>query len=203
MMKNNKPLSFLICAMCLLSSCADYWEHDFFVVEQEEYVVDNVGETLTIPFKCNTDWYVWNSPYWMVFDQTSGSGDGELQIEVQRNNSSSRIGEANIIAGSMVRTISVSQKTSTSGVLKVVTGSGYTTSQKLYASINITSAHLASEAGVIIGNKTYRLTTISEGENTIEISASNLGIRGYYQAYAKNRYTGEYVYGENEMYKFL
>lgn len=187
-------------ALTVLSSC---WQDCYIDIEQEVatdevvYNVVNTGETITIPIRCNTDWFIWNPPYWIIPEVESGSGDYELSVEVSRNASYERTGELNIIAGTEVKTVTIKQGIATSGRLSVATSSCYASrqTQTLHASIYITSAHLASEAGVIVDGKTYKLnTTLKEGFNDIEVSKIKLG--GTCQAYAKNKYTGMYVYGE-------
>ena len=194
-------------ALTVLSSC---WEDCYIDIEQEVatdevvYNVSNTGETITIPIRCNTDWRIWNPPYWIIPEVESGSGDYNLSVEVSRNASFERTGELNIIAGTEVKTITIKQGIATTGALAVTTSSCYVSrqTQTLKASIYITSAHLASEAGVIVDGQTYRLnSTLKEGFNDIEVSKRNIG--GTCQAYARNKYTREYVYGEILSYRAL
>lgn len=194
-------------ALTVLSSC---WEDCYIDIEQEVatdevvYNVSNTGETITIPIRCNTDWRIWKPPYWIIPSVEYGDGDYDLSVEVSRNTSYERTGEINIIAGTEVKKVTIKQSVATSGALSVTTKSCYVSrqTQTLHASIYITSAHLASEAGVIVDGQTYRLnTTLKEGFNDIEVSKIRLG--GTYQAYARNKNTGEYVYGKILSYRAL
>lgn len=192
-------------ALTILSSC---WKDCYIDIEQEVstdeviYNVDAAGETITIPIRCNTDWFIWNPPYWITPNVESGSGDYELSVAISRNASFTRTGIINIVAGTEVKTVTISQDAATSGKLAVETFSCYVSrqTQTLEASIYITSAHLASEAGVIVDGKTYKLnTTPKEGLNDIKVSSIKIG--GTCQAYAKNKSTGKYVYGEKLSYR--
>lgn len=194
-------------ALTVLSSC---WEDYYIDIEQEVatdeivYNVDAAGGTITIPIRCNTDWFIWNPPYWIIPNVESGTGNHELSVEVSGNTSYARTGTINIVAGTEVKTVTISQDVATSGTLAVKTVSCYVSrqTQTLQASIYITSAHLASEAGVIVDGKTYKLnTTLKNGLNDIEVSKIKVG--GICQAYARNRYTGEYVYGDKLSYSIF
>lgn len=203
------PYKYLLVgfALTVLSSC---WEDYYIDIEQEVatdevvYNVDAAGETITIPIRCNTDWFIWNLPNWIIPDVESGSGNHELSVEISCNTSYARTGFINIVAGTEVKIVTILQDIATSGTLAVETFSCYVSrqTQTLHASIYLTSAHLASEAGVIVDGKTYKLsTTLKNGINDIEVSKIKVG--GICQAYAKNRYTGEYVYGDKVSYSIF
>lgn len=206
------PYKFLLIgfALTVLSSC---WEDYYIDIEQDVatdevvYNVDAAGETISIPIRCNTDWFIWNPPYWIIPDVESGSGNHELSVEISRNTSYARTGVINIVAGTEVKTVTVFQEIATSGKLRVTTGNCYKygagwTNYTLGITFYVTSAHLASEAGVIVNNRTYKLSqSPAEGYNYMEIDGlSSMGGGGSYQAYAKNKNTGKFVYGSTENY---
>lgn len=206
-MKKLYKYLFVGLALTVLSSC---WKDYYIDIEQEvttDEVVYNVaamGENITIPIRCNTDWFIWNPPYWIIPNVESGTGDYNLSVEVSRNTSYDRTGVINIVAGTEVKTVTIKQGIATSGALSVTTSSCYVSrqTQTLHASIYISSAHLASEAGVIVDGKTYKLsTTLKEGFNDIEVNKIKVG--GTCQAYAKNKNTGEYVYGAKLSYRIF
>lgn len=206
-MKTFYRFFLFLLPLITLSSC---WKDYYLDVEQEVetdecmFSVTAEGGSITIPIRCNTEWYVWNKPHWISFDTESGKGDHDLIAEISRNSSYNRSGNIDIVAGTEVKTITISQSTATSGQLSVTTGDcyAYGTAFKRTVQVffNISSAHLASEAGVIINNKTYKLDSAPvEGFNSI-IVENLVGLHGNCQAYAKNKNTGNIVYGSTKSY---
>lgn len=206
-------LAALAAGVIAFASCTDDWEETFLSVGQTSFDVPSGGETLTVPINTNSSWRVVSPTSWCSFDKTSGNGDDELNITVSRNSSNKRSGEVNICAGTEFQTIEIEQAGSTSGTLSVTTGSCTITRVKSGSSYKYTikaiytvrGGHLASEAGVMMGNRTAKNTgTISDGQHTATfvVATSSSSYTVSYKAYAKRKSDGKYVYGTTQTKRY-
>lgn len=77
--------------LCLIISCFIFIsctndEDNFFELEQTSFSINKPSTTLNLHISSNVNWAAIDIPSWIVFSQTTGSGDSDIIINVTENN---------------------------------------------------------------------------------------------------------------------
>lgn len=199
-------VTFVVC-VCAFVSCEDDWEAPYLEIKETEYSVSNVTNEIVIPLETNYNWKVVSQvPSWITIEKTEGYGAGDLFLNVAANNSYARSCELIVAACTATNTITIEQVASTSGNLVIsdedcIVGGRWGNYQLLF-SFKLKNPHLASKAGIEINGKKYQCSGTPSSYNKVDVAMNVMSVNGMvYRAYAVNRVTGKYVYGNNQKVK--
>lgn len=184
-------------------SCSDDWEEPYLNISDSEISVSSSGEQVLVPIETNSHWRVLSSlPSWVTMEQTEGDNSSELVIDVASNSSFQRICKLVVAANAVTKNIKLTQAASTSGTLSVTTGdctvTGFFGKYTLTFDFTVKNPHLASEAGIMVGNNKYPCETLGS-YCFVQVSLQTLNpYGGTYQAYAYDKVHNKYVYGKTK-----
>ncbi len=197
----------LFVGVSALVSCGDEWEAPFVQADNTEYSIPNTESQFVIKLESNRNWKIFSEvPEWLQISQTEGGGTTDLQVVASANNSYARTANLLVVAGTAAETISISQQASTSGRLTVETGNcsvtGFLGNYTITVGFTLGNPHLASEAGVEVNGKKYKCEEALKTSNVVQVAMNTLTVGNVScRAYARNKLTGEYIYGSTKYVK--